>query len=91
MSLKAAKNVRHLLCTCCSCTLRRSLMHLSIHFKHVHFLRDRSLFIGGGGGGDWVKNSKKTPFFIKTPLNNAKKFLGPPYSIGELFQCPPQL
>ena len=55
-------------------------------------LRDRSLFIrrGGGGGGGWRlgEKFKKIIFFIKTPLNKAKKNLGPPYFfIGELFQC----
>ena len=32
---------------------------------------------------------QKSPSCIKIPLNKAKKILGPPYSIGELFQCPP--
>ena len=38
-------------------------------------LRDHSLFIRGGGGrGDWVINSKKTPFLSRLPSIKQKKF-----------------
>ena len=50
----------------------RKLVDQAAKFK----LRDRSLFIGGGGG--LGEKFKKTPFFIKTPLNKAKNFFGSP-------------
>ena len=32
---------------------------------------------------------QRTPFFIKTPLNKAKKFLGPPILLGNYFNASP--